>query len=90
MKITDIEYIIKDKYPLMKAKIDGKEALISAEQKPTLLENGIACTGLEESFSVEFNGDRFPGCTDDIDVYQAVKTFVKAAYEGPYEPGKKS
>lgn len=90
MEITDIEYIIHEKYPLMKARIDGEEALISAEQKPTLMANGIACTGLEDSFSVEYNGDNFPGCTDDPDVYRAVRNFVKSAYEGPYVPGKKS
>jgi hypothetical protein len=90
MQITDVEYYQNEGYPLMRAKIDGQETVINAEQKLTLIENGIVSCGasMADKFSVEFNGQRFRGCTDDPEVVKAVMTFGNAVRTGTFKPGR--
>jgi hypothetical protein len=90
MKIEDIEYFSQEGYSLMRATIDGEKTIIGTEQKRTLIQNGIVCTGLEDSFSVEFQGRVFRGCTDDPAVYKAVMAFGNAVRTGTFKPGRVS
>ncbi|PZO60803.1 MAG: hypothetical protein DCF15_01455 [Phormidesmis priestleyi] len=67
MKITDIVYVRKQGYPLLKMTIDGISTVVSSEQKALLIRAGIVCVGsaLADKLLVEFRSySRSNPCQD--------------------------
>lgn len=90
MNCTDISWIVKDGYPLITLKIDGKPALIMAEQKPSLINAGIVFLGskFEKSHSVEFRGQVLKGFTNDRQFFEQIYLpFAQACNKGTFEEG---
>lgn len=78
MKIENTETVVQDGYPLLKATIDDVETLITPEQKPIMLANGIVFLGssMVDQVSTEYDGETWEGFTRDKDAFRLVAGFV--------------
>ncbi len=90
MEITNIRYALNKGYPELILQIDGKEANIPLEQKPTTYENGLIFLGaeFEETMpEIEFEGTTLRGFTNDVEVLRVYKEFLDAANGDNFNPG---
>jgi hypothetical protein len=90
MEITNIRYAFNEGYPELLLQIDGKEANIPLEQKPTTYENGLIFLGadFEETMpEIELEGTTLRGFTNDTGVLRVYKEFLDAANRVDFTPG---
>lgn len=90
MEITNVRYALNQGYPELLLQIDGKEANIPLEQKPTIYENGLIFLGanFEEIMpEIEFEGTALKGFTNDSEILRVYREFLDATNGGNFTPG---
>jgi len=90
MKIQRAEYLIRDKYPLLRLTIDGVDTTIGTTEKPILHDAGYVYLG--SAFEnilpvVEIEGSILSGMTNDPSVFAVVDQFNRDCGSGMFAPG---
>lgn len=94
LTLTDARYASLDGHPLLKVVVDGVEAVLDTEWKPTLRDRGILALGapfdgLWPPLVLDVDGRRveIPGATDEPRLVALFDRFWSAANSDRFIPG---
>lgn len=95
LKLANARYVVRDGYPLLLVEVDGREATMASETKPTLHGAGLVFVGSEFADVLpdvtihppDGGTTTLRGFSDDRRLFKLFDAFLIACNDGTFRPG---